>query len=292
MKLSVEKITKETFDSCMDFLIPAEFRCIGLVSRLVQNGKPVFPQEEGALFVRLVKRENLFSSEKIDGILFITSAGIVLHCIADDCDRDVWAKPLFQFLSQKRLHSIIGSKKDTEWLETLSSGIPYRVVDYSLMIFQESQKTLVSKFSVEADNLMLRRAHANEIESILPLQVGYEKEEVLAPGEEVNYKHCKANLARILTKEQVYLITHNGIPVAKAGTNAQGRFWDQIGGVYTSFEFRGRGFATALVSKLTQEILGKNKKAALFVKIGNVAAQKAYQKAGFVDSLPFRISYF
>lgn len=287
MTVSIEFVHKTTFDSCIHFLLKHEFRCIGLMSRLVKDEKPIFPQEAGSLFVRLVSREN-----HIEGILFITGTGIVLHCIAEDCDRKAWTVPLNQFLSSKHFNSIVGSTDDTQWLETLSASVPYRTVDYTLMIFQNQKKSnqLQSRFS-NAD-FELRRAKVTELDSILPLQIGYEKEEVISPGSEVDQKICKANLQNILKNQRIYLITHNDVPVAKAGTNALGMFWDQIGGVYTEPQFRGRGFATALVSKAAEEIHAKGKNAALFVKKENTAARKAYQKCGFVDSKPFRISYF
>lgn len=292
MKRSIEPVNNKTFDSCITFLLPLEFRCIGLFSRLVKNGTPVFPEETGSLFVRLVARKCFSKQEHIEGIIFITSGGIVLHCIADDCEHEEWAVSLNQFLSKHQIHSIIGSKKDTEWLQKLSAAIPYRIVEYSLMIHEKPIHKKLSEVFFNSDDCELRRAEENETKAILPLQIGYDTEEVIAPGEKVNTKLCEANLIRILKKERIYLITHNKVPVAKAGTNAQGLFWDQIGGVYTVPELRGKGFATALVKKLVDEIHEKDKNAALFVKITNPAARKAYLKVGFRDILPFRISYF
>jgi uncharacterized protein len=56
---------------------------------------------------------------------------------------------------------------------------------------------------------------------------------------------------------------------------------NQIGGVYTLPEYRGKGYCKAIVSELCKRILGRGKMPTLSVKNNNTPAVCAYQSIGF-----------
>lgn len=56
---------------------------------------------------------------------------------------------------------------------------------------------------------------------------------------------------------------------------------NQIEGVYTLPEYRGNGYAKAVVSKLSKDIIDRDKQPALIVSKSNEAAKKAYIDLGF-----------
>ena len=66
----------------------------------------------------------------------------------------------------------------------------------------------------------------------------------------------------------------------------------QIGGVYTDPEYRGRGYAAAVVRYLSQKAVSVGKRPVLYVNEVNTAAVKAYVKAGFAAGDRYRICYF
>ncbi|ULQ59196.1 GNAT family N-acetyltransferase [Brucepastera parasyntrophica] len=115
---------------------------------------------------------------------------------------------------------------------------------------------------------------------------------MLLPGTSLNRDACLKNLSEALKVQHIYLLYSGGCPLAKAGTNALGLFWDQLGGVYTLPQYRGQGLATALVSHLVRKRLVLGRKVVLFVKVLNPAAKKVYEKIGFKTDAGFRISYF
>ena len=135
-----------------------------------------------------------------------------------------------------------------------------------------------------------------DVNLLLPLQKEYDSVEVLLPGAKLDVPLCRLNLRKILREQFVLGVradnADSGFFVAKAGTNAIGLNWVQLGGVCTLPEFRGKGLAAFLVNKIALQKLSDGKKTALFVKNKNLPAQKAYKKAGFVPLCPFSISYF
>jgi predicted GNAT family acetyltransferase len=80
--------------------------------------------------------------------------------------------------------------------------------------------------------------------------------------------------------------------LSKAGTNARGFDADQIGGVFTVEEERGRGLARRVMDALLGRIFQEKSQASLFVKKLNPAAVTLYRRLGFRELEDFRISYF
>ena len=90
----------------------------------------------------------------------------------------------------------------------------------------------------------------------------------------------------------VFYASLNGRPVAKAGTNARGWNWDQVGGVFVIPELRGSGFGRIVMKHLIAAISKDGKSPCLFVKESNPAALALYNGLGFADRGAFRISYW
>lgn len=56
-----------------------------------------------------------------------------------------------------------------------------------------------------------------------------------------------------------------------------------INQVYTKPEFRGRGFAAALVAYISELIFQKGKIPSLYTDLANPSSNKAYKNVGFVE---------
>jgi ribosomal protein S18 acetylase RimI-like enzyme len=143
----------------------------------------------------------------------------------------------------------------------------------------------------------VRRAGLADLDALYPLQEAYECEEVLTPIHEFNPGACRAGLARSLELQLVYVAEEEAPGggrriVAKAGTNARGLGVDQLGGVFTLPERRGRGAASALAAALLAEIGASGRDAALFVKPGNAAALALYRGLGFEVIGEYRADYY
>jgi predicted GNAT family acetyltransferase len=279
------------FDAAIEFVKPREWRAASLASNLVADGLPSYPGRQIADFVCLAATTEAATgaAANIAGVILRTSTGIVLHCLKEGLDLREAKGALKAFLAGKTVRSILGPGAENRFLESLIPDTPYQTVDYRLMSLPVPPDAALESIP---DVLEAGKAEPDEVDLILPLQEGYEKEEVIPPGDPFNRAACRVNLARALERQRVLLARANGIPVAKAGTNARGFAYDQIGGVYTAPPWRGQGLATALVSRISRELMGEGRKVVLFVKPENEPARRAYEKAGFQAELPFRIAYF
>jgi len=140
-------------------------------------------------------------------------------------------------------------------------------------------------------NLTVRRAGPGDTDALYPLQMAYEMEEVILDPLRFHPQLCYQNLNRQLKEQIIYIAEDQGRPVAKAGTNARGFFWAQMGGVYTLPEYRNRGIAACLAGRLVRDLAGRKKRFCLFVKKENRPALKVYEKNGFTIAGEFRITY-
>ena len=107
------------------------------------------------------------------------------------------------------------------------------------------------------------------------------QEEVALRGQKISDAEVSMHLRQILKNQLCFALVSDGQIVSKANTNAIGKNWVQIGGVYTLFQFRQNGYAAHTVSVLCKRILQARKNIALFVKTKNIPALQLYQKIGF-----------
>lgn len=74
------------------------------------------------------------------------------------------------------------------------------------------------------------------------------------------------------------------VSFACGGSNPVAENLSSVGPVYTSPEFRGRGYATSICSALVDELLGKSEKITLNVSKNDLAALRVYEKIGFAKT--------
>lgn len=286
-------VTQEIFPRCIDFLQARELRCISLMSHLVTGGKPTFPAGIGHDFVYISRNEK---EPEIDGVLLCTHSGILLHCFREEIDEQFYAPKIRTFLSRLTLRCLIGEHHGTCFLESLIPVKPESAFDYQLMTLDtmpgDRQCSVQFRALLDTEAASIVRANPLDAEELYPLQEGYELEEVVPPGGAFSRDACLANLKTALEKQYIYALKTGNCFIAKAGTNALGLNWDQIGGVFTSPLWRGRGIASALVAFTARERMRENRKIALFVKLTNLFAQKSYKNAGFLPKNLFRLSYY
>ncbi|MDY4524295.1 MAG: GNAT family N-acetyltransferase [Treponema sp.] len=240
--------------------------------------------------------------------------------------------PLFyQILTQNQasIKNISGEKDGTDFFlevirnlsENPDSTFPKKINikqinDYKLMVlphqqFQQSQNQsnhqnnqslqseplkYSSNFKSSAQKLynddFIMRCTENDMENLFEIERNYLQDEVAVRGQKVSDAEVSMRLRQILKNQLYFALISDDRIVSKAYTNAIGKNWIQIGGVYTLFQFRQNGYAALTVSTLCKRILQAHKNISLFVKTKNLPAQQLYQKIGFTFHSDYKIVYF
>ena len=82
-------------------------------------------------------------------------------------------------------------------------------------------------------------------------------------------------------EEDFVLLKKNNKIVAEACIQTTTSIVNQIGGVFTKFEDRNRGYCKAVVSEICSRIVSRGKMPTLMVRKNNIPAVKAYTSLGF-----------
>ena len=134
---------------------------------------------------------------------------------------------------------------------------------------------------------------AKEFKKLYELQKQYELAEVLPKGNEFSEASCRIRLEYALKMQHIVAVQcADGAFAAKAGTNAIGFHFVQLGGVFTDPVYRRRHYARHLLHSILQTAFRNKKAAALFVKTANIPAIKLYESLGFRKIQDYTIAYF
>lgn len=309
MHYCFELLTPETIYDAAAFVRQHEYRCIDLAEQLRLCLYPDYAPryKKAAAVYACPQRQTCPQPQKIYcGVLLFSTYGLLFHCIDTDIPEEtVLAFGRF-FLSEdfpyKELHAVAGIREHTLLFERVMSEAAHirldAAVDYYLMrcakpctdtFFQTAESKLNTTLNAA---LSIERATENDLIELFPLQLDYENTEVAYEGRPINPAVCKLSLRARLTTEYIYKVSADGHIVAKAGTNAQGFHWFQIGGVYTLPAYRNKGLAAAAIAHLINTHSAEAHGFALFVKTANTAALRVYEKLGFEQCGLFRMSYW
>ena len=188
------------------------------------------------------------------------------------------------------VHSIMGVGRCVDLVEESLRLVPTTRVEYFLMTLAAGSRHPV--LPPDPPGLRVRRADLYDDEALFPLQKCYELEEVVITASHFDDGQCMKSLRLALREQLVYLAELQGVPVAKAATNARGYKVDQVGGVYTVPQERGKDLAKAVVSHLLKTVFSEKQEACLFVKKHNRPAISLYERLGFAPVTDYAISYF
>jgi ribosomal protein S18 acetylase RimI-like enzyme len=197
------------------------------------------------------------------------------------------------FLSRTPIHAVQGLRNDAELLEAALESLGYHAAehrDYDLMALEHPPKW--ENHDAGPHGLVFRKPGVTDLEAMLPLQAGYEKEEVLPNGAVFDPASCRLNLGSILAGEQSLIACLENRIVGKINTNAASFTRLQIGGVYVLPEYRSLGIGRRMTAAFAGELIKQGRGLTLFVKKSNPAAQKIYRKIGFKVVADYRISYY
>ena len=266
----------------LPFLMDKEYACIAATSRIMEwknSGKRPAP------FYGYIHTDK---QEKPDGLLFFTKEGLAVPFFGGSGEVSNTFEP--ERLLDKipsNLHSIIGTAADVEIVNGILRKVPKWNVDFKLM----TALPLEIPIKPVPPGLSLHPAGPQDADTLFPLQKEYELEEVVLDPSRFNSRASLEHFRVTLRKQIVLYALFENFPVAKAGTNAKGYSYYQLGGVFTFPDFRCRGIGKTIITRLCAELAKANKKVSLFVKTSNIPARRLYESLGFINREDFRITY-
>ena len=305
-KMQIISVNERTFPLAQSYLLPIEQKCVFL-SQLVRKHSPdiyIILDNNPDNSNNSDKSSQLINLQNILGVFYLNKS--LFHCFKDTSKVNIADfTPLFyEILTQNQasIKNISGEKDGTDFflevIRNLSENPDStftkkfnvkQINDYKLMVlphqqFQQSQKLYNDDF--------IMRCTENDMENLFEIERNYLQDEVAVRGQKVSDAEVSMRLRQILKNQLYFALISDDRIVSKAYTNAIGKNWIQIGGVYTLFQFRQNGYAALTVSTLCKRILQAHKKISLFVKIKNFPAQQLYQKIGFTFHSDYKIVYF
>lgn len=298
MKSQILHLTSTNINLFIDNILPYEHLCVNLAECLKKQ-KRFF--DTGRELFTFIKADAFFSNnQEFIGILFLAAHGVLLHCFTKEITDEIAEYIKKDFLKHTEPLSVMGEKNTSIYLENLIneslSIVPARFENYKLLTLKEKPST-PNLFCIRAfDNLNTElefiKPPIEDAELLCPMEIEYNETEVLATGVKASHESCLRLLKKRINNNALYAVKKKGKYIAKAGINASGFRWNQIGGVFTSPEHRNKGVGAANMMMLINDCFQYKKKCSLFVKIKNRAARQMYKKIGFKESGDFRISYF
>ena len=305
-KMQIISVNERTFSLAQSYLLPIEQKCVFL-SQLVRKHSPdiyIIIDNNPDNLNNSDKSSQLINLQNVLGVFYLNKS--LFHCFKDTSKVNIADfTPLFyQILTQNQasIKNISGEKDGTDFFlevirnlsENPDSTFPKKfnvkqINDYKLMVlphqqFQDSQKLYNDDF--------IMRCTENDMENLFEIERNYLQDEVAVRGQKISDAEVSMRLRQILKNQLYFALISDDKIVSKAYTNAIGKNWIQIGGVYTLFQFRQNGYAALTVSTLCKRILQAHKNISLFVKTKNLPAQQLYQKIGFTFHSDYKIVYF
>ncbi|MDZ7793988.1 MAG: GNAT family N-acetyltransferase [Spirochaetia bacterium] len=294
-----QRVTQDNFYELIRFILPHEYLCVNFTSRLLNNKRPELPPpREAALFIGKEdppdSHEAIGSSgtpSRVCAAVLITSKGLLIPVHEEGIT--LTADQLLPLLTQiyryvRKIYCVIGMENTVKQYEPhLHQAIDtYR--SHYLMLRPKQRPLAPLSIPVK---IQIHHLTEKQIKHIFPLEKAYQYEEVVVHPERFNSAAYMLHFRKVVKSQKVLFASLNGVPISKAGTNAIGINHTQIGGVFTTPEYRGHGVARALMHRLIEEIQVSDRTAVLFVRTSNSSAIQLYRRLNFDIIGRYQISY-
>lgn len=156
---------------------------------------------------------------------------------------------------------------------------------------------LMQKKSLEEDFVLSEQftcCTKKDVDSIMPLQCGFMKEESLPNFyTELYLPKVRMNLDAKVKEKKIFILKNEKEEiVSKLNLSGESKSCILIGGVYTKKEFRNKGYGKKIILNICKKIFDENKKPVLFVRKANTNAIHCYLNTGFEVCGDYRMIYF
>lgn len=277
-------------------MLDNERYCVQLTSLLKKNIADAY-----AVFADEVCPQGLY------GVLNIKKT--ILHCLpfaksgSETALQEDFFVSFCEFYKKNNFNNpvcINGTADGTQLMEKCFESLgqlPDQQNEYSLLLLDERnflQQLRKQKQNKEIKIFRCKKDISEPLKSqLLIMQEEYEKEEIVPACFTFDEDSCRLRFLTALRTQFIFALQNSeSTLISKAGTNAIGYKFVQLGGVFTKKEDRGKGFAGILLNTLLFKLLKMRKKIVLFVKKQNLPANKLYASLGFKNISDYTILYY
>ncbi len=305
MPVIVKPLLPEQGEEALSFIQPYESECVNLASELLRGGTDCW-----ALYYA---DQEASQTETLAGLIALRKKRSLFFCLPfakykSAFDKKVCSeaqRPLMEFFESREPFCVNGESAGAIFLRNIlknkkSPMRPSVTNKYFLMARDggaENQKASQDLnagggFGLAKD-LRVVQATAADYERLLPLELGYQREEVVPKSFDVSDAALAAAFKHELGQGLTFALFDGGRPIAKARLAASGQRYCMLGGVYTLPSERKKGRAAFLVSQIIarSEAHGVNN-FCLYAKQENAAALALYKSLGFTPRGEYLLIYY
>ena len=276
--ISIQLLKKENTDEALLFLQPYESECVNLASEILRGSTDCWAlyyaepsQASGSIASQTETRANSGSGlqgQKLAGLFALRKKRSLFFCLPfakykSAFDKKVCSeaqRPLMEFFESREPFCVNGEAAGAIFLRNIlknkkSPMRPCVTNKYFLMVSgEENQEASQNKKAFHAQDagggLRVIQATAADYESLLPLELGYQREEVVPKSFDISDAALAAAFKHELGQGLTFALCDGGRPIAKARVSACGLRHCMLGGVYTIPSERKKGRASFLVRQI------------------------------------------
>lgn len=308
MPIVIKPLLPEQGEEALLFLQPYESECVNLASEILRGATDCW-----ALYYseRLQASGSDLQGQKLAGLFALRKKRSLFFCLPfakykSAFDKKVCSeaqRPLMEFFESREPFCINGEAAGAIFLRNIlkNKKTPMRpsvTNKYFLMVSgEENQEAPQNKKAFHAQNsgggLRVIQATAADYERLLPLELGYQREEVVPKSFDISDAALAAAFKHELGQGLTFALYDGERPIAKARVSACGLRHCMLGGVYTIPSERKKGRASFLVSQIIarSQTHGINN-FCLYAKQENAAALALYKSLGFKARGEYLLVYY
>ena len=279
MPVIVKPLLPEQGEEALSFIQPYESECVNLASEILRGGADCW----AVYYSEQAQAGNGLQAQKLAGLFALRKKRSLFFCLPfakykSTFDKKVCSeaqRPLMEFFESNEPFCINGEAAGAIFLRNIlkNKKTPMRpsvTNKYFLMVSgqaransgiealfqdsgeenQEASQSEKAFHAQDAGGLRVVQATAADYESLLPLELGYQREEVVPASFDISDAALAAAFKHELGQGLTFALYDGERPIAKARVSARGLRHCMLGGVYTIPSERKKGRAAFLVRQI------------------------------------------
>lgn len=309
MPVIVKPLLPEQGEEALSFIQPYESECVNLASELLRGGTDCWALYYAEQSQAQEARDQEASQTKtLAGLIALRKKRSLFFCLPfakykSAFDKKVCSeaqRPLMEFFEANEPFCVNGEAAGAIFLRNIlkNKKNPMRpsVTNKYFLMARDGEAFHAQDAgggSGLAKDLRVVQATAADYEILLPLELGYQREEVVPKSFDISDAALAAAFKHELEQSLTFALFDGGRPIAKARLAASGQRYCMLGGVYTIPSERKKGRAAFLVRQIIarSEAHGVNN-FCLYAKQENAAALALYKSLGFVPRGEYMLVYY